>query len=417
MRQQPVISIISVIGTSLAIFLIMVVVMLKQVTVAPFAPESNRDRFLHATFGSIENPDKNWSSNGGMSYKSAKKLYGDLESAEATTIYTCFPTIASLNVKGGAPVKIDYLGTDANFWKVFDFTFIDGKPYDEATVESGLPQVVISRSVARKLFGTTDVAGREMMFNHVPFTVAGVVEDVSSLANKAWGDAWVPYKSSSETSGTWNFELMGSMGVTILAKDRKDFDAIREECDRRMAQYNKEVAETEWQFVSRNRPYDQEKSAIAFSSNNEPDLEGERRTNLMVYIILLIVPAVNLSSMTESRLRRRVSEIGVRRAFGASRGTIMRQIIMENLSVTLVAGLLGLALSVVFAYLADSMLFAAPFSLSDVKPKADLSMLLQWSTFLWALLFCFVLNLLSTGIPAWRASRTSVVGAISGRQH
>ncbi len=47
LRQQPMMSAVSIAGTALAIFLIMLVVMMQQVKVAPFAPESNRDRFLH----------------------------------------------------------------------------------------------------------------------------------------------------------------------------------------------------------------------------------------------------------------------------------------------------------------------------------------------------------------------------------
>ena len=47
LKQQPVISAVSIIGTALAIFLIMLVVMIQQVKVAPYTPESNRDRFLH----------------------------------------------------------------------------------------------------------------------------------------------------------------------------------------------------------------------------------------------------------------------------------------------------------------------------------------------------------------------------------
>ena len=43
LRQQPLISAVSIAGTALAIFLIMLVVMMQQVKVAPFAPESNRD--------------------------------------------------------------------------------------------------------------------------------------------------------------------------------------------------------------------------------------------------------------------------------------------------------------------------------------------------------------------------------------
>ena len=38
LRQQPMISVVSIAGTALAIFLIMLVVMMQQVKVAPFAP-------------------------------------------------------------------------------------------------------------------------------------------------------------------------------------------------------------------------------------------------------------------------------------------------------------------------------------------------------------------------------------------
>lgn len=48
LRQHPLISVISIAGTALSIFLIMLVVMLQQVKVAPFSPESNRDRFYGA---------------------------------------------------------------------------------------------------------------------------------------------------------------------------------------------------------------------------------------------------------------------------------------------------------------------------------------------------------------------------------
>lgn len=57
LRQHPLISVISIAGTALSIFLIMLVVMLQQVKVAPFSPESNRDRFLHVHYMSISHKD------------------------------------------------------------------------------------------------------------------------------------------------------------------------------------------------------------------------------------------------------------------------------------------------------------------------------------------------------------------------
>ena len=89
LRQQPLISAVSIAGTALAIFLIMLVVMMQQVKVAPFAPESNRDRFLHVHYMSITN--KNWgggSSNGPMGLKTARECFQSLKTPEAVTIYT-----------------------------------------------------------------------------------------------------------------------------------------------------------------------------------------------------------------------------------------------------------------------------------------------------------------------------------------
>ena len=53
LRQHPLISVISIAGTALSIFLIMLVVMLQQVKVAPFSPESNRNRNLNLLYKSI----------------------------------------------------------------------------------------------------------------------------------------------------------------------------------------------------------------------------------------------------------------------------------------------------------------------------------------------------------------------------
>ena len=398
LRQQPLISLVNVAGTALSIFLIMLVVMIQQVKVEPFQPESNRDRFLHVRCGSIGN--EKWgegdTSNGPLSVRSAKEMYKSLTTNQAAT-------------------AVDVKETDDDFWRVFDFAFTDGKPYDRATFDAGQPVAVITESVARLLFGTTDVAGREFLLAHAPYRISGVVQDVSTLANTAYAQVWIPYTSTDQVNNTWTADLMGLMSCTILAKDRADFPAIREECDRRLAAYNQVIGENGYKFISRNRPYDQEKDAIATAANYEPDLRAERRSRLVIYLILLIVPAINLSSMTQSRLRQRVSEIGVRRAFGCTRGEIAGQILAENFIVTLMAGVLGFLLSVGFAYTCNDIIFAQEYSMTLNPPTVDASILIHLSTFLWALLFCFVLNLLSAGIPAWRAARMNIVESIGGR--
>lgn len=419
LRQQPIISAVSIAGTALAIFLIMLVVMMQEVKTAPFAPESNRDRFLHVHYMSISN--KEWgeddSSNGPMSVRTARECFQSLTTPEAVTIYSCQTFATPVSLPGQPSMSVDLRETDDVFWRVFDFAFLNGKPYDRAMFDSGQPVAVLTESVARTLFGTAEVAGREFLLNHAPYRVAGVVKDVSTLADNAYGQMWVPFTSTETPDNTWCDNHMGLMSCTILAHSRRDFPAIREEAERRRDEYNKLIGEDGWKLIYRNRPYDQEKQAIAFGANWEPDVKAARRSRLIVFIILLIVPAINLSSMTQSRLRQRVSEIGVRRAFGCTRMKMLGQIIAESLVTTLLAGIFGLLLSIAFAYLGDEILFAQEYSSTLNPPAVDASILLHASTFGRALFFCFVLNLLSSGFPAWRASRVGIVSALGGRLH
>ncbi|WP_308755648.1 ABC transporter permease [uncultured Bacteroides sp.] len=418
LRQQPLISAVGIAGTALAIFLIMLVVMMQQVKVAPFAPESNRDRFLHVKTMSITNSSwGNSTSNGPMSAQTARECFQSLKTPEAVTIYTAFPVSTPVSLPGKPAVGADLRQTDDIFWRVFDFSFIGGKPYDKAAFDAGQPVAVLTESVARNIFGTVEVAGREFLLNHAPYRVAGVVKDVSTLADCAYGQVWVPYTSTGMDKDTWNDRHMGRMSCTILAHSRDDFPAIREEAERRRLEYNTLIGKNGWELIYRNRPYDQEKNALAFGANVEPDVDAARRQRAVIFAILLIVPAINLSSMTQSRLRQRVSEIGVRRAFGSTRTELMGQIIAENLVTTLLAGVVGLLLSVVFAYMGNTLFFAQEFSQTLNPPEVDASILLHASTFAWALLFCFVLNLMSSGFPAWRASRIGIVNALGGRLH
>ena len=402
LRQQPLISGVTVAGTALSIFLIMLVVMMQQVQVEPFAPESNRDRFLHVKWGSIAN--EAWgdgNSNGPWSAASLKEIYGKLTTPEAVTVYVVYSLPVSL--PGQPTTAVDVRETDSQFWTVFDFAFTDGKPFDQATFDAGRPVAVITESVARLLFGTTKAVGKEFLLAHAPYRVCGVVKDVSTLAETAYAQVWIPYTSTDQVNNTWEHGVMGDMSCTILARDRSDFPAIREEAARRLDEFNKVIGD------------DQEKNVLAAGANVEPDVTAARRTRFIIFLILLIVPAINLSSMTQSRLRRRVAEIGVRRAFGCTRMELLGQILGENFIVTLLAGVLGLIISFLFAFLLGDTLFVQDWTTALNPPVVDASILIHASTFGWALLFCFVLNLLSTGIPAWRASRMNIVEAINGK--
>ena len=204
---------------------------------------------------------------------------------------------------------------------------------------------------------------------------------------------------------------------TILAKNKGDLQEIRNEVDRKLKEYNKSIESTGYKVNLYNQPYDHEKTTLISLKTDklEPDVAYTKRIRYIVFLILLIVPAINLSSMMQSRFRQRVSEIGVRRAFGCTRRELVMQLLSENLILTLAGGILGLLLSIVAGIIGESLLFIDTMPTTSITmPEIHMNMLLQPSTFFLSLLFCFILNLMSTGIPAWHASKTNIVNALEG---
>lgn len=414
MKKQPLLSIVSIAGTALSIFLIMVIVMIDEVKVVSFAPENARDRWLVQTSASIGNkdwgstPDQN-SSNGGMSYETIRRTFYEMELPEAVGAFTWSNTESHLSVPGKTPFGALRKDTDHGFWKVMDFDFISGGPYDEADVQSGLQVAVISETLARKLFDTTDCVGREFSIDHVPYRVKGVVRDVSNMTSHAFANLWVPLTSNGTDKFVW-CSYMGSISAIIVPESKADIPAVREEYTKVWDKFEDEAKEAGWEFYRRNRPYDQKTAVSTRWANMEPDMDAARKHDLLVYTILLLIPAINLSSMTQSRLRHRREEIGIRRAFGATRTAIMSEIFIESLIITVIAGLIGLALSIAFIFLGGKTVLAGGANVTGLT----LGMVFNVKVFLTALLFCFLMNLISATFPSWQASKTNIVNALSG---
>lgn len=410
LRYQPVVTWITLVGTTLSIFLIMVVVMMQQVSVIPFAPESCRPRLLLGAYLHITSTDPNeqYDSSAGLSYESAKKLYGNLDGVEHTS-YMMIGTETGC-VKGPTEdaFEVGFRKADAEFFKIYDHQLVEGRYYTPEEADAMRPLAVITESVARRLFGTATKTGNTFLFNHEPYTVAGVIKDNSKLALTGGGDIFLP---TGPNDPDMNYdERFGSVGVSLLVKEGVDFEYVRDQVKARYAALDTELASENNKTVYHEAPFNQETIASGLGGSNvTPSSKEENRGRMVLYTLLLLVPAINLSSMLQSRLRRRVSEIGVRRAFGCTRSRIITDIIAENFIITIVGGIIGLALGIAFA-LTYNGLFDTVDDMGITSPT--LSVLLNWRITLSALAACFILNLISAALPAWQASRLNPVNAI-----
>lgn len=417
LKENKLLSFISIFGTAFAIAMIMVIVITLRATTAPLAPETNRDRMLLVkSVRCINRSNDRWRSHGPLSYTTIKECFKKLTTPEAVsaTLSGSDEMLASLPV--GDKISCDVAQVDADFWKIFEFSFLSGKPFTEADFSSGLAKAVISDGIARKLFGTSDAVGKTMLLNHAEYVVTGVVKNVSMLTSAAYGQVWIPFTSTETANFTWENNIMGVLRVYILAKSADDFPAIRQECERLRVAYNETLPENTIDYLEQPDTY--YVSSLRYSANNLPDTKGAIITLVASILVLLLVPAINLSGLTLSRMRKRLPEIGVRKAFGATKGELMMQVLSENLILTIIGGLVGLVLSYLSMYLLSDMLFSNRNMMNislNGENTLSASLLFSPQIFLLAFLFCLVLNLLSAGIPAWRSTRTDIVDALNQR--
>lgn len=401
---QPVVMGITLLGTAMSIAFVMLYFMMSQVYEAPFAPESNRERLLHLTTLRCQSTGSEGSSSwGGLGLIVVRECFYSLHSAEAVTAYTRGEAgQVSLPGKGGR--SFDVKATDHSFWKVFDFTFIHGKPYRYEDLQSAVRVAVIDEDIARFLWGETEVTGRSFELNYTSYRVVGVVRPVSTSALWAAAKVWIPYTTVNRSE--WRpMNIQGSLNLTILARKRDDFPTIRKETEERVAQFNNNVlAAVNWEILTVNQPDDQEAALMRLRTGNA-DVSGAHRTEFLVFLLLLVIPAVNLSALLNSRLRQRRMEIGVYRSFGASRRRLMWEMFLESLWVSLAGGILGLLLCLIISYTCGPWLFPRG---EGIDFYTLLTVLFRWKTFAWLLLVCIVLNVLSSGIPVWRIVRTNI---------
>ena len=415
MKHQKMMTWVSISGTALAIFLVMAFVMVDQINSVEVAPESNRSRILIASGFHIKNQKDIDSSTSGLNLDIARRLYENLEGVEVLSYINAFNDNCDVNLPGQEIFTMAPKNVDNEFWKIYDFTFIDGRPFDEAEVKSDAKLVVLTKSAARSLFGEEKVAGREIEVDAYPYRVVGVVEDVNPLLASSFANF---YKLCNIAGIKNDDPYFGSANVVMLLKEGVSAESVKTQVENRYKMIQSEFSKEGYEAVYHGQPYTSEEVAIGgYGSNNGPDLESHNVVQWIIYSILILLPAINLSSMTRGRLRHRVAEIGVRRAFGAKRNSIIRQILGENLIITFFGGMLGLLFSIIFVWLASNMIFsmsgALEQSLEVVNARPDLGMLFRWKNFFWALLFCFVLNILSATVPAWRASKVEPAEALS----
>ena len=423
LRQNPLFSGLYIAGTGLAIAMTMIVAEIYYVKLAPVYPEVNRGRTLYVTGAGCT--DGRSSYNATLSYAALRDWVWGLEHKEAVSatysndfIQTCY---IQPDDRSGDFHPVTKL-TDPAFFRIYPFRFLEGAPFTEGDLRSGLKQAVISDDLSRRLFGTAEgVVGRTFSLNYMECRVCGVVRSGSYLTPKSYAQLYLPYSivPGYDEPLTPRFPYIGQFELTFLVRDDDQARALRAEVADVARRLNLEHKD-EWELDLWQQPTGHALSIFQDWPAEEFDFWAKVRYFGLLLLVLLLVPALNLSGMIASRMESRLAEMGVRKSFGAGRNRLLSQVMWENLVLTLAGGVLGLLVAWLVLYVGREWIFLLMDDYGVVPSGANAyvsgEMLFAPLVFLCAFLLCVVLNLLSALLPAWLSLRKPIVYSLYERR-
>ncbi len=233
---------------------------------------------------------------------------------------------------------------DSDLTRIFEFNYLSGGP--EALDDPSA--VILSASLAQKLFGSVSVAGKTLSLDHEhDFRVAAVVEDLpqdSHFTSSLMGgdvEMFASLKALSamtdeDFASDWGNLSMGELTYMLLPED-KSGEWLEDQIN---AIFQRNADADQQEFIPGLKVHPLvDANTMIWQATGIPAIDSIRILGLMV----LIIACVNYTNLATAQSFGRAREVGLRKTFGASRRQLLLQFLIESLTTAVIAMLLAVA--------------------------------------------------------------------------
>jgi putative ABC transport system permease protein len=321
-------------------------------------------------------------------------VYVEMRQQSKTMDIGAFMPRAPLSLTGrGEPVRLEAALADSNLFDVLGVEALIGRRFLAADVRPGGPPVVILGYGLwqRRFGGDSTIVGQALTLDGVPHTVTGVMSADFRVPSSV--DVWLPLVIDPASQDRANQADLWANGANMVARLRTGITLV---------QAQREVHALVPPLRDRfpwSMPADFGQTATAVPLLEQ--IVGQVRPMLLVLfasvIAVLLILCVNVANLLLTRGLGRERELAIRAAVGGTRARLVRQLIMESLTVAVLAGVLGVAASFALLELTVALIPA------DV-PRAESIVMDAWVV-AFALGMSAVTGLLFGMVPAIRATK------------
>ena len=321
------------------------------------------------------------------------KLIKEKISAKIAAVFS-FTTQSFIQYDNDKLDGINYHGITDEFEKIQPVEIAYGRYLNQMDFDFGTPNIVIGYENAEMLFGKAEKAvGKEVGLRNKKAIIIGVIKK----QGKSFIDGWqfdksivLSYKFMKQMlfNERWN-----NPKIIIAGPEGMSSDALKDELKGAMRSIRRLGPTEEDDFAL---------NAISDFSKNTSQLFGS--VNLggwLIGLLSLIVGAFGIANIMFVTVKERTPIIGLKKAIGAKRGTILMEFLLESALICIIGGLIGILLVVILAQLLSSA-FNFPIFVS--------TQILGLAIFI-----CIAIGMLAGIIPAMIASKMDPVVAIRSK--
>jgi putative ABC transport system permease protein len=301
---------------------------------------------------------------------------------------------ANLSYKDYNLSGVGVYGITEDFDKIQTIDIIEGGRYfSDADFKRGTPAAILGYKIAEDLIGNPErAAGKEISVNGKHVIVIGVVEKQgqSFIGGFDYDNAIMLSHRFYASMFNVNQGFGGNNFIMVKAKDKVTSTALVEDLRGTMRQIRRLSPKEEDNFALNDINLFSEQVGAFFGTVN---IAGWAIAGLS-----LIVGAFGVANIMFVTVRERTSQIGLKKAIGAKKSTILTEFLLESAFLCVIGGLIGLVLVWLLALL-----------LSNVMP---FPIFIAPNIIILAFVICVILGVISGIIPAFIAAKMNPVKAI-----
>ncbi len=290
---------------------------------------------------------------------------------------------ASIRAGDERPNKSTLVATSPDLASINQLKLRDGQFIDSVTLEN---TAVIGAQLSVDLFGTEQTIGRTFLIRGQTFTVIGVLKRLNQPINFNSIDYDYAAIIGFNSGKLFNDGVAQIQQINVLAKEGTNMNAYKKELTAELAARHddqEDISVLVGEDISRSSNQFFDLISLAFSS-----IAG----------IALFVGGIGIMNIMLVGISERTREIGLRKAVGASNGTIMMQFIIESLIISVLGGLMGYILGYFMAFIISMFIPYDP--------------LLSWQIAAVAAVLSIGVGMLFGLYPAWRAARKDPIESL-----